>query len=107
MTAAEKLTMVKTILGGDAPDDSTISTYLDIAKAEILQWRYSFRAASMPSDVPAEYEMTQIHSVVNAMTQRGLEGQTSSGENGIQRTFKHADMVDYIRSNVIPLVKVL
>ena len=107
MTAEEKLNMVKVIMGGDAPDDNTISSYLDLAKAEILQWRYSFNPSVMPEEVPAAYEMTQIQAVVNAITQRGVEGQMSSTENGIQRHFKHADMKDFIRSSVIPLVKVI
>ena len=106
MTAAEKLNMVKTIMGADAPDDNTISSYLDLAKAEILQWRYSYNPDAMPEEVPAAYEITQIQSVVNGFTQRGVEGETTSIENGIHRHFKHADMVDYIHSNVIPLVKV-
>lgn len=106
MTMQEKLTMVKTMLGDDAPDDYTITTYLVFAKTEILQWRYSYNASAMPEDVPEEYAMTQIQAVVNGFTQRGVEGETTSIENGIHRHFKHADMVDYIHSNVIPLVKV-
>ena len=53
MTAAEKLAMVKTIMGPDAPDDETISQYLNLAKTEILQWRYSYNPNAMPEDVPA------------------------------------------------------
>ena len=43
MTTQEKLDMVKTIMGDDAPDDTTINTYLTAAKNEILQWRYSLQ----------------------------------------------------------------
>ena len=106
MTATEKLAMVKTIMGGDAPDDNTISSYLDLAKAEILQWRYSYNPDAMPEDVPAAYEMTQIYAVVNGFTQRGVEGQSVSVENGIHRHFDFTDMVRYIRGNVIAMVKV-
>lgn len=107
MTAEEKLAMVKTIMGPDAPDDETIEQYLKLAKNEILQWRYSYNAAAMPEDVPAAYEMTQIQAVVNALTQRGLEGETVSAENGIHRHFKYATMTDYIHENVIPFAKVI
>lgn len=106
MTAEEKLSMVKTIMGPDAPDDETITSYLALAKTEILQWRYSYNADAMPEDVPAAYEMTQIYAVVNGFTQRGVEGQSVSIENGIHRHFDFTDMVRYIRGNVVAYVGV-
>ena len=105
MTANEKLDMVKTMMGSDAPSDAEITTYLNAAKSEILSWRYSY-AASMPDEVPAEYEMTQVQAVINGFTQRGNEGQNVSIENGIHRHFAYSDMVRYIRSNVIPIARV-
>jgi hypothetical protein len=59
----------------------------------------------MPEDVPAAYEMTQIYAVVNGFTQRGIEGQSVSIENGIHRHFDFTDMVRYIRGNVIAMAK--
>lgn len=105
MTIEEKLMMVKSIMGADAPDDATITTYLLMAKNEILQWRFSYSQADMPSDVPAEYEMTQVFAVVTGFTQRGVEGQLLSVENGIHRHFDYADMTRYIRANVIAYAK--
>ena len=105
MTVAEKLTMVKTILGTDLPDDTTITTYLVMAKTEILQWRYSYCASEMPEDVPADYEMVQVHAVVAGLTQRGFENQTVSVENGIHRHFSYVDMVQYIHNNVVAKAK--
>jgi hypothetical protein len=43
---------------------------------------------------------------VNGFTQRGMEGETVSVENGIHRHFSFPDMVRYIRANVIPYAKV-
>lgn len=106
MTVSEKLAMVKTIMGPDAPDDNTILSYLDLAKIEILQWRYTFNPDDMPNDVPAAYEMTQVYAVVSGFTQRGVEGQSVSIENGIHRHFDFTDMVRYIRGNVIAYAKV-
>ena len=106
MTSQEKLDMVKTIMGPDAPDDSTILSYLGIAKNEILQWRYSYDPDNMPDDVEPAYEITQIQGVVNGFTQRGMEGEVTSIENGIHRHFAYSDMVRYIRANVIALAKV-
>ena len=106
MTVDEKLAMVKTIMGPDAPDDETILSYLNLAKTEILQWRYTFNPDAMPEDVPAAYEMTQVYAVVSGFTQRGVEGQSVSIENGIHRHFDFTDMVRYIRGNVIAYAKV-
>ena len=106
MSTEEKLDMVKTIMGPDAPDDNTIMSYLAYAKAEILQWRFSYNPDAMPDDVEPAYEITQVQAVVNGFTQRGMEGETTSIENGIHRHFNYSDMVRYIRANVIPFAKV-
>ena len=106
MTTEEKLAMVKTIMGGDAPDDETITSYLTLAKSEILQWRYSYNPDAMPEDVEPAYEITQVQAVVNGFTQRGMEGETVSVENGIHRHFDFTDMTRYIRQNVIAYAKV-
>lgn len=106
MTIEEKLAMVKTIMGPDAPDDETITAYLNYAKAEILQWRFSYNPDAMPEDVEPAYEITQVQAVVNGFTQRGNEGQSVSIENGVHRHFSFPDMTRYIRGNVIHYAKV-
>lgn len=106
MTLNDKLDMVKAIMGGDAPDDATITSYLEIAKNEILQWRYSYNPDNMPDDVEPAYEITQVQAVVNGFTQRGMEGEVTSIENGVHRHFAYSDMVRYIRGNVIAIAKV-
>ena len=105
MTTAEKLATVKTILDiSDNTKDELLTTYLDMAKREILAWRYA-DGADAPEDVPAEYEPVQIQAVVNGYTQSGSEGQTSASENGITRRFEFADMVSYIRAHVIAVAR--
>ena len=37
---------------------------------------------------------------------RGMEGETTSIENGVHRHFNYSDMVRYIRANVIHFAKV-
>ena len=107
MTTAEKMAMVKAILRiDDTSEDTLITTYLSMASNEILSWRYS-NASATPENVPSEYEMTQVQAVVNGYTLSGVEGQILSVENGTHRHFKHSDMVDYIRANVIPIAGVL
>ncbi len=106
MTTEEKLAMVKTIMGPDAPDDATLTTYLNVAKSAILQWRYSYNPDAMPEDVEPAYEIDQVQAVVNGLTQRGMEGETTSIENGVHRHFSYPDMNRYIKANVIPFAKV-
>ena len=106
MSDAEKLTMIKSMLGiTDTSMDALLTTYLTASQREILTWRYSY--GEIPNWVPVEYEMTQIHAVVAGFSQRGAENQTGHSENGISRQFSYSDMIQYIRSNVIPLCKVL
>lgn len=106
MSDAEKLTMIKSMLGiTDTSMDALLTTYLTASQREILTWRYSY--GEIPNSVPVEYEMTQIHAVVAGFSQRGAENQTGHSENGISRQFSYSDMIQYIRSNVIPLCKVL
>lgn len=111
MTAEEKLNMVKVILkvpSGDSSEDERISTYLDVASREIISWRYSYGAQEEAvTQVPEEYEMTQIYAVVAGYSQMGAENETYHHENGINRQFRFSDMIDYIRHNVIPLAKVV
>ena len=111
MTIEEKLTMVKAVLRIDTSDtseDALITTYLTFASREILGWRYSnANPDNVPTEVPAEYEMTQVQAVINGYTQSGIEGQVLSIENGVHRHFEYSDMVRYIRNNVIPIAGVL
>lgn len=109
MTIEEKLAMVKAILRvDDTSEDALITTYLNFAAREILGWRYSnANPDNVPTEVPAEYEMTQVQAVINGYTQSGIEGQVLSIENGIHRHFEYSDMVRYIRNNVISIAGVL
>lgn len=106
MTNEEKLMTVKSILRiNDNNQDALLNTYLNVAKSEILGWRYSY-APDTPDDVPPEYDMTQVQAVINGFTQSGDEGETVSVQNGIHRHFSYSDMVRYIRANVIAIARV-
>lgn len=108
MTLDEKLEMVVTLLGGEVTgsEEERLQAYLSAASKEILAWRYSY-AGNAPSEVPEEYEMTQIMAVIAGFSQSGAEGQATHSENSISRTFNYPDMLHYIRRNVIHKVGVL
>lgn len=102
MTQFEKMSMLKVLLGMDESDmteDRRLEVYLNAAGQEILSWRYSF-ATEMPTEVPAEYEVIQIHAVIAGYSISGAENETAHSENGINRTFKYEDMVAYIHNHV-------
>ena len=110
MTDTQKLEIVKTLLedGGDVPSDSKLTTYIDIAGNEILAWIYHL-VGGVPEDVtvvPSKYENVQVYAVIAGYTHAGSEGQDRHVENGVQRNFKYADMLDYIHNNVLPYGRV-
>ena len=110
MTDAEKLTVIKTLLddGGEMPSDGKLNTYIQIAGQEILAWKYHL-IGGVPDDVtevPAAEDITHIYAVVAGYTHAGSEGEKQHNENSVNRVFIYADLVDYIRNNVLPYVRV-
>lgn len=111
MTDAQKLETIKVLLddgSGYAPSDTTLNTYLALAKGEILAWMYHL-VGGVPeeiTEVPAKYENVQIYAVIAGWTHAGAEGQSVSIENGVHRHFEYKDMLDYIHNNVLPFVRV-
>lgn len=110
MTNTQKLTDLKVILSipsSDTTQDDLLSAYLSMAAFEIIQYKYSLVGVPDGMVEPDDEDvMTQIFAVVAGYNRRGAEDQTSHNENQIYRTFKHEDMVAYIRSRVIPYASV-
>ena len=111
MTDAQKLDIIKTLIDdgtGYMPSDEMLNTYIAVAGNEILSWMYHL-VGGIPADVtdvPSKYEGIQIYAVIVGFTQSGAEGQAMSIENGVHRNFRYSDMLDYIRNNVLPYVRV-
>jgi hypothetical protein len=108
MTQAEKLTKLKTLLNITGTEqDSTLTVFLELSKSEILAWLYSGKTPEGVTDVPAQYEPTQVMACVAGFGLQGLENQTASTENAITRQFKYSNMLEFIRANVIPYAQVM
>lgn len=108
MTTAVKLAQLKVLLNTtDVAQDAALVVYLSLARTEILSWLYSGKIPDGVDDVPARYEPTQIMAVVAGYGLMGAENQTSHAENGISRSFKYSDMLQYIKGNVIPYARVM
>lgn len=108
MTADEKLFRLKVLLKiTDIAQDAELSVLLDFVKDEILGWMYSGAIPTDVTDVPPQYESTQVMACVFAYGQSGADGQLTHSENGISRSWKHEDVVEYVRSRVAPFVRVV
>lgn len=108
MTDTEKLSQLKALLQiTDTTQDATLAVYLSLARDEILSWLYSGKTPEDVTDVPERYIPTQIMAVVAGYGLMGAENQTAHSENGISRTFKYSDMVQYIRANTFAYVQVV
>ncbi len=111
MSDSEKLKMLKVLLNPDGtetiPPDETLAAYLQMAQAELLNYLYTGSVPAEVTAVPKRYEMTQLMAVVTGISLSGNEAQTAGSENGISRTWKYSDMVEYIRRNVIPYGRVV
>lgn len=107
MTEAEKLTMLRVMVGqaneGEWVDDTLLS-YLDIAGNKILNRAYPYD--DTVTEVPSRYGYLQCEIAAYLLNKRGAEGQLSHGENGISRTYESADVPESMLKEVIPRVGV-
>lgn len=110
MTMKSKLSQLKVMLGFKTDEqDDVLAVYLKQAEHEILSWRYgasAFDDGDLDMELPAEYDVVQIHAVLVGFNIRGAENQTRHDENGIDRIFVYEDMVHYIHAHVPQIVKV-
>lgn len=102
MTHDKKLEYIKTLIGvSDDSKDAELSVYLELAGQEILSWKYSLVGIPECDAVPFEDEVTQINACIAGFGHKGAPDELMHNENGISRTWKHEDMVAYVRANVI------
>lgn len=106
MTLDEKIDLIMPLLDDDSISGEKIEAYLTLAEKAILSRRNANSGKKLTS-VPEEFEYIQIQAVINGLGISGAEGQTAHSENGISRTFKYADMIDYIHRNVPEYVGVI
>lgn len=107
MNTTQALAYLKTVLGiGDTSQDTMLTGYLEMAAFEIIQFKYSLIGVPDGQTEPDDEDaMTWVFAVVAGYNDRGAENQTSHNENQIYRTFHFTDMVEYIRSHIIPYAK--
>ena len=102
MTPQEMLAKLEVMTG--STDDTTLSVYLDLAAAVVIEKAYPFR--SDITTVPERYQMVQLEIADYLYLKRGAEGETAHNENGINRSYESASVPRSMLNRIIPLGKV-
>ena len=105
MTIAEKKAALSAMVEEDS--DSVLSTYLDQARAVILQYAYPYGVPASVTDVPPQYEHLQLDIAAYKLNKRGAEGETAHSENGVSRSYEDADIPKSMLRQIVPLAGVL
>lgn len=106
MVDSEKLVELKLILDPIDDDDSTLLSFLHLAKDIILNRMYPYLEDEEYEKftVPKRYENKQIQIAAYLLNKRGVEGQLAHSENGISRTYKSAYVPDDLMWDVLPSI---
>ena len=108
MNEAEKLTMLRTLLGiTDTSSDADLTAYLSLAKSKILNKMYPFGIPETVTDVPSKYTETQVNIACYLWNKRGAEGETSHTENGITRQYGGSDIPNDMLKEVTSFMGVI
>ena len=104
MTQAEKLTLLKAMVG-ESDTEEVLLAYLNIAGRKILNRAYPYDPEV--TEVPTRYDFLQCEIAAYLLNKRGAEGQTAHSENGISRSYESADVPESLLGAVTPMVGVL
>ncbi|GHV09289.1 hypothetical protein FACS1894217_13220 [Clostridia bacterium] len=89
MTLAEKMTALRAIVGGSDADE-VLSIYLTLAGGKIIAKAFPYQ--TVVTEVPAQYDYLHLEIAAYMLNKRGAEGQTSHGENSINRSWENGDI---------------
>jgi hypothetical protein len=104
MTDVEKLTYLRTMVGGNDTDE-VLSTYLMVAGRKIIAKAYPYK--DDVTEVPSKYDILQCEIAAYMLNKRGAEGQLTHTENGITRTYEGGDVPLSLLRTVTPYVGVI
>ena len=104
MTQAEKLTLLKAMVG-ESDTEEVLLAYLTIAGNKIINRAYPY--GTEETEVPSRYDFLQCEIAAYLLNKRGAEGQTGHSENGISRSYESADVPESMLGAITPNVGVL
>lgn len=106
MTPEKKLETLRILIddSSEKEDSHTLSVYLDMAGAKILERLYPYKENWDGLEVPDKYAMLQLKIAAYMLNKRGAEGQVQHIENGVHRNYGDADVPESMLSSVAPFV---
>lgn len=104
MTQAEKLTLLKAMVG-ESDTEEVLLAYLNIAGGKIINRAFPY--GTDEPEVPKRYEFLQCEIAAYLLNKRGAEGQTGHSENGISRSYESADVPESMLGAITPMVGVI
>ena len=106
MTQGQKLERLRVLIDDSSykDEDDTLSVYLDMAGAKIMERLYPFRENWDNLQVPDKYAMLQLKIAAYMLNKRGAEGQIQHIENGVHRNYGDADVPESMLSSVAPFI---
>ncbi len=109
MTNEEKLQRFHVLIGDTKwkEDQDTLSVYLELAGAKILERLYPFRDNWDGLKVPDKYSMLQLKIGCYMWGKRGAEGQIQHIENGIHRNYGDADIPENMLADIVPYAQAI
>lgn len=106
MTPEKKIETLRVLIGDFKCKEEfdTLSVYLDMAGAKILERLYPYKESWEGLEVPDKYAMLQLKIAAYMLNKRGAEGQVQHIENGVHRNYGDADVPESMLSSVAPFV---
>ena len=104
MTQAEKLTLLKAMVGVSDTEEVLLA-YLNIAGQKIINRAYPY--GTEDPVVPTRYDFLQCEIAAYLLNKRGAEGQTGHSENGISRSYESADVPESLLGAITPMAGVI
>lgn len=106
MTQEKKLEKLRILIddSSEKEDLYTLSVYLDMAGAKILERLYPYKENWDGLEVPDKYAMLQLKIATYMLNKRGAEGQVQHIENGVHRNYGDADVPESMLASVAPFV---
>ena len=106
MTLAKKLEKLQILIDDSSAkeDPYTLSVYLDMAGAKLLERLYPYKDNWDGLEVPDKYAMLQLKIAAYMLNKRGAEGQIQHIENGVHRNYGDADVPESMLSSVAPFI---
>lgn len=106
MTLEKKLEKLRILIDDSSAKEDiyTLSVYLDMAGAKILERLYPYKESWDGLEVPDKYAMLQLKIAAYMLNKRGAEGQVQHIENGVHRNYGDADVPESMLSSVAPFI---